>query len=214
MYGSSGDNRHSGNYHRPAMIIPDCIEDLVVEIPEFLSAQECAQVIELAHSHGFHEATINDRTGGQMRKDVRNNERVIFDDVNLAARLWSKVASEAQSLRFGSRAIGLNERFRIYRYQPGHFFDWHKDGVFARDNGETSRFTLLIFLNDEFEGGSTSFRPAYSPYVFDEFALEGARGKALLFFHPLSHRGDVVTTGEKYMLRTDVMYSPKSEETD
>jgi hypothetical protein len=30
---------------------------------------------------------------------------------------------------------------------------------------------------------------------------------ALLFHHPISHRGDPVIAGRKYVLRTDVMYA-------
>jgi predicted 2-oxoglutarate/Fe(II)-dependent dioxygenase YbiX len=192
--------------------IPTCVKDLVMEIPNFLDEDERAQVIAMANAHGFHEATVNDSVGAQLRPDVRNNERVIFDDHALAARFWEKISVHCQSLRFGARAIALNERFRVYRYKPGNFFDWHQDGVFARDNGEKSRFTLLICLNDEFEGGATSFSAVLSPYVFDDFQIEAQAGKALLFFHPISHRGDVVVSGEKYMLRTDVMYRPKEEE--
>jgi hypothetical protein len=33
-----------------------------------------------------------------------------------------------------------------------------------------------------------------------------AKGMGLLFHHPILHRGDPVTTGHKYVLRTDVMY--------
>ncbi|MEM7703363.1 MAG: 2OG-Fe(II) oxygenase [Pseudomonadota bacterium] len=190
------------------MTIPECIDDLVKEVPEFLGPDECQRAIELAHGHVFHDATINQSSGAQLRPDVRNNERVIFDDPSLASKLWTKIEEHSRSMRFGSRAIGLNERFRVYRYQPDHFFDWHQDGTFGRDNGETSRFTLLICLNDAFEGGATSFRNRHSPYAFDEFSIALNVGKALLFFHPISHRGDVVTSGEKYMLRTDVMYSP------
>ncbi|MEM7665150.1 MAG: 2OG-Fe(II) oxygenase [Pseudomonadota bacterium] len=193
------------------MTIPACLDDLVHEIPDFLDPADCRRVIELAREHGFHDATINDATGAQLRPDIRNNERVIFDDEALAAQFWQKIADHSKAMRFGSRAIGLNERFRVYRYQPGHFFDWHQDGVFTRDNGEASHFTLLICLNNEFEGGATSFSAVLSPYVFDDFRIEAEAGKAVLFFHPISHRGDVVTSGEKYMLRTDVMYAPAEE---
>jgi predicted 2-oxoglutarate/Fe(II)-dependent dioxygenase YbiX len=194
------------------MTIPECIEDLVTDVPNFLSGVECEEIVELAHRYGFHEATINDASGAQRRMDIRNNERAIFDDADLAQRLWKKIQKTCQDLRFGDRAIGLNERFRIYRYRPGQFFDWHQDGVFERENGETSRFTLLIFLNEGFEGGSTSFSAVLTPYAFDDFLIPAQAGKALLFFHPISHRGDVVTSGEKYMLRTDVMYSPPKDE--
>ncbi|WP_315705976.1 MULTISPECIES: hypothetical protein [unclassified Bradyrhizobium] len=32
------------------------------------------------------------------------------------------------------------------------------------------------------------------------------QGMALLFHHPIMHRGDPVTRGRKYVLRSDVMY--------
>ncbi|MGB7371165.1 MAG: 2OG-Fe(II) oxygenase [Erythrobacter sp.] len=226
-YGNFGNGNKLGESKRPdatkvrfldylalchlAMNIPEGINDLVKEVPEFLDTEECQRVIALAHSHGFHDATINDASGGQLRPDIRNNERVIFDDEALAEELWLKIEPHAKAMRFGSLAVGLNERFRIYRYKPGHFFDWHQDGVFERENRVSSRFTLLIFLNTGFEGGGTSFSAVLSPYIFDDFTLSPQQGKALVFFHPISHRGDVVSAGEKYMLRTDIMYSPAPE---
>lgn len=191
------------------MSVPPCIEDLVLEIPDFLDKASCQRVIKRADQAGFAEATVNAATGAELQPDIRNNQRVILDDLDLAAKLWSTIAPHCRSMRFGDTAVGLNERFRIYRYHPGHFFDWHQDGIFERDSGESSRFTLLIWLNDAFEGGATSFRAKHSPYDFDDFRIEAEAGKAVVFFHPISHRGDLVTSGAKYMLRSDVMYAPR-----
>jgi len=76
-----------------------------------------------------------------------------------------------------------------------------------------SRFTFLAYLNDDFEGGCTTF-----------FAADGAqrglqarsvapqRGAVLCFPHgvdnPLSpvHEGSAVTRGRKYVIRSDVLY--------
>ena len=33
-------------------------------------------------------------------------------------------------------------------------------------------------------------------------------GMALVFRHPLLHKGDRVTAGSKYVVRTDIMYRP------
>jgi hypothetical protein len=38
------------------------------------------------------------------------------------------------------------------------------------------------------------------------FRITPAKGMALLFHHPILHRGDSVVRGRKYVLRTDVMY--------
>ena len=56
----------------------------------------------------------------------------------------------------------------------------------------------MIYLNDDFEGGATRFMQA---------AVKPVKGTALVFAHPLSHQGDPVTAGRKYVVRTDVMYA-------
>lgn len=64
--------------------------------------------------------------------------------------------------------------------------------------GRVSRLTLLVYLNDGFEGGATDFR---------DFAVTPRTGDALLFVHDTWHEGQAVTRGHKYVLRSDVMYA-------
>ena len=61
--------------------------------------------------------------GFVMMPELRNNTRVILDDVPCAAALWERLAP-AIPARIGgaSVAVGLNERLRFYRYGPGEFF--------------------------------------------------------------------------------------------
>ena len=97
------------------------------------------------------------------------------------------------------RAVGLNERFRCYRYEPGQRFAPHRDGYFERNDRERSLLTFMIYLNDDFSGGETAFLSygcSAKPRV----------GTALLFQHLLDHEGCVVRSGVKYVLRSDVMY--------
>jgi hypothetical protein len=56
----------------------------------------------------------------------------------------------------------------------------------------------MVYLNDDFEGGTTDFR--------DGDVIAPKRGMALLFEHRLIHQGAPVTRGKKYVMRTDVMY--------
>jgi hypothetical protein len=108
----------------------------------------------------------------------------------------------------GHDATALNERFRFYRYDPGHTFRPHIDGHFAR-NDERSQLTFMVYLNGECGGGETVI------YIQDDGLTlpDGAQirvkpetGKALVFFHYLLHEGAPVKSGRKYVLRTDVMY--------
>ncbi len=174
--------------------------DYVYVVHEFLSESECQQFISLAESLGFADAPITTFNGPVIRKDVRNNTRIIKDDPALANELWQRAASWTVTPWRGRRAIGLNERFRFYRYEPGQTFAPHYDGAFERENGERSEFTFLIYLNDDFTGGHTGF---FAPEAFN---VQPRTGSLLLFHHPQLHEGAIIETGTKYVLRSDVMY--------
>jgi len=188
------------------MTIPSVLEHLVFEISEFADTGFCNRVIGRANALGFEPATITSENGTLVTPEIRNNDRVIFDDVDFAEDLWLRVSSHFQKPFKGLTATGVNERFRVYRYVAGQFFDWHQDGEFQRPDGSVSKFTMMIYLNDAMDGGGTSFADVFSPHVFADFTIEPAMGKALIFHHPLAHRGDPINSGEKYVLRTDVMF--------
>ena len=168
-----------------------------------LSAADCEALIRQAEQIGFAEAPV---TVGPnrfaMMPDLRNNTRVIVDDVAMAGRLWERVREHVPTTLERRTAVGLNERFRFYRYDPGQQFDWHRDGAFHRSADEGSLLTLIFYLNEGCRGGATEFL-----HVTDEaITIEPRRGAALLFSHPVMHRGAPVIAGRKYVLRTDVMY--------
>ena len=125
---------------------------------------------------------------------------------------------------------GLNARLRLYRYHPGALYRPHVDGAWPAsalrrgEGGEAeyvydafedqrSRLTFLVYLNDDFEGGFTTF---YTPGP-EEGHLEARRiaprtGTALVFPHggdcgSLVHEGSTVSRGAKYVIRTDVLYA-------
>lgn len=180
----------------------------VLTVQGFMSPDECRAHIDDGEGRGFEEATISTGLGMVMRKDLRNNDRVIVDDPTLATALWGRVRSFLPSAFKAWVPVGVNERFRFYRYDVGQQFDWHQDGFFERDNGERSHFTFMVYLNDGFEGGETSF--SRSPHVAttrDPIKVEPKTGMAPLFHHPIPHKGEPVRSGRKYVLRTDVMFA-------
>ena len=92
--------------------------------------------------------------------------------------------ASSTSSKSGWKAVGLNERFRFYRYDPGQRFARHTDGSFRRDNGEQSHFTFLVYLNDGFDGGATAFHENRASLL-----VTPERGKALVFYHRQLHEG-------------------------
>lgn len=170
----------------------------VSTVEEFLDAETCSTLVARAKSIGFSSAPITTHEGPAVRPDIRSNDRVMIDDPGLAAHLWAAIRPMIPSTHSGREAAGLNERFRFYRYQPGQRFSWHADGVFKRASGEQSFLTFMVYLNQGFEGGDTKF----------EFMRVKAHiGMALWFPHGLIHEGAEVTAGEKFVLRSDVMYA-------
>jgi predicted 2-oxoglutarate/Fe(II)-dependent dioxygenase YbiX len=189
---------------RPSPATPELLDEryCIMTVPDVLSAAECASLIAFAEQKGFDAAPVTTARGFVMMPELRNNTRVIVDDVARANDLWARLEHALPRTRgaFGgaARAVGLNERFRFYRYDVGQCFRWHRDGAFERSPRERSQLTLMVYLNDDFEGGATEF---------DEgIVVRPRRGSALIFAHPVRHQGAPVTRGRKYVLRTDVMY--------
>jgi hypothetical protein len=76
---------------------------------------------------GFEDAPLTTSQGPVMRKDVRNNDRVMIDDPDRSDALYRRLAPHFRRV-WGP--VGLNERLRLYRYDPGQLFDWHHDRLF------------------------------------------------------------------------------------
>ncbi len=108
----------------------------------------------------------------------------------------------------GGVPFAFDSSFRFYRYDPGQRFKRHKDGVVKRSETERSRLTCLFYLNDDFVGGETVF---YSHTSADGIRPEVATiipqtGMALFFLHEWWHEGRCLSTGRKYVLRSDVFF--------
>ncbi len=172
----------------------------IIKVPGLLKPEECERLIAKIEELGPEVATVNTGRGTTVRTDIRNNDRVIFDDEDLAQSLLHRVRPRAPHEIHGMVLAGVNERFRCYRYQPGMRFAPHRDGSFHRSDIEQSCYSLIIYLNEGFEGGNTTF--ATSP----EISIRPQVGLGLLFQHSLIHEGSVVVSGTKYAARSDLMY--------
>ncbi|RKH69144.1 2OG-Fe(II) oxygenase [Corallococcus llansteffanensis] len=173
---------------------------LVITVDNLLSAEECRALIKRIEEAGPTAAPITTAAGFVMRPDIRNNTRVMFDDVGLAMLLFERIAPHVPlRLEREWEACGANERLRCYRYEAGQYFAPHFDGAFVRHRDERSLLTFMVYLNDCPHGGATNFLNLGR-------SVTPSAGTALLFNHHLFHEGAVVTAGLKYALRTDLMY--------
>ena len=186
----------------------------IFTIPELLTPDECQALIEKGESLGFTRATVTTHAGPIDLPGVRNNDRAIWDDPHYASEIWERVSTLIPEGPEGQPPVGLNERWRFYRYEPGQQFKRHRDGTLAlpprvvegiRLPLGRSMTTLMIYLSDGCEGGETAF---YTERGTEFLRVRPETGMALCFAHQILHEGCTVVSGKKYVLRTDIMYKP------
>jgi hypothetical protein len=190
-----------------------------VLIPGFLSTAECNALVEGAEGRGFSCAELD------YPPSYRNNGRQVLTDEQLAARLLSRLLEGLpdgiERLLPGDlipnwRLEGINERFRLCRYQPRQRFHIHQDGVHHRGADCRSMLTFMVYLTDgdAFDGGHTLFYAA-GPQGGEGESNLVARirprvGSLILFDHGIWHAGEEVTRGVKYVLRSDLLFRRNS----
>ncbi len=177
-----------------------------------VSVERCAELIRSFEQREFLA------TGLHYPRGYRDNDRLVFDDPTLAAWLWDQTRDQlpAQLEHEGLtwRLAGLNVRFRACRYRDGQAFTVHRDGPYVPSETRRSLLTLQLYLNDAttFSGGRTRF---YADHTARETwaSLAPEAGSAICFDHRAWHDGEAVTTGTKYVLRTDVLYEKAERST-
>lgn len=174
--------------------------EYILTVEEFWSNEKCNEFINNSEVIGYEPALVQTESGQKRVEGLRNNQRILFTDKVLATQIWEKLKEYAPYQLGNSFSVGLNEMFRFYKYEAGQEFKKHRDQSYIRNELEASYFTFMIYLNDGFEGGETTF---------NELIISPRKGMALIFFHDLEHEGSKIISGQKYVLRTDIMYKLK-----
>lgn len=176
-------------------------------VDQVFTEQQCQDFIKFSHQFDYEVApiTVNSKDGvSELRTEIRNNQRVIYDDVKFAERIYQQVQAYLPEKLFEWQVSGLNERFRFYLYEDGQTFKPHYDGNYEVNDWYSSQLTSLIYLSEDFKGGETKFfnQTRHMP----TFIIQPKIGQILIFEHRQMHSGAPVLSGQKYVLRTDVMY--------
>ena len=192
--------------------------------------EECKRFIEITESLGYlKDAAVS------LPREIRHNDNLTWvTDEATDQLIWERVKhlTNNNSEMFDNQvAVGINARFRFYRYSEGDFFKNHIDGAWPGSrvvNEELihnaypdrySQMTFLILLNEDFEGGATRFlvnsedpiRPARGNVSVKEVDIRTPGGGVLCFphgHHPLHclHSSLPIFKGIKYIIRTDLLF--------
>ncbi len=170
-----------------------------------LTVEECKQLIDGSEQSGYTEALINiGPNEAILVPDYRKGSRFMTDDKLFVSKLWSRICDQIPDTYKSCKACGLNERLRFLRYDSGDFFKPHCDGCYSRPDGsELSLITIQIYLNEGFRGGETTF---LSESTDDRLGVVPKTGMILVFDQSLYHSGSKLIDGQKYTIRTDVMF--------
>lgn len=206
-------------------VVPNIVKRKVENVPgafvleNFLTDDECRRLIEATSAMGYKLAKVSTSAGMKTMTDIRNNSRVIWHTrKSHSGVLFDRLQpflDDSDEDRIGV-PYALNERLRFFHYVAGQQFKPHFDGGFGRSRSDQSWMTFIVYLQSPTEGGYTKF---YGDQRYGRRRTSGettasvapTAGTALLFYHdrhPLSplHEGAVVEAGDKYAMRSDVMY--------
>jgi len=200
-------------------------------LSDLLSAAECSELRLASEAIGYRpDVPLSSEL------DERAHNVVLMATEQQNNTLFERARALLPQQFGGDTLVGLNRRWRLYRYQAGNLYRKHLDGAWpasgikvgakgkqeyvydAHGEGTRSRLTFIVYLNDDFEGGATTF---FVPSAGSEGTLESRPvkpriGSASVWNHgdtgvPLLHEGSSVVSGTKYLLRTDVVYAaPKT----
>lgn len=170
------------------------MSEAIMEFPNFLTVAECVACARM----------VEERQAANFTDSGRFTNKK-WTDAALASEFFERLDGRvAGALRANTLIMGA-------LFHPGDAFGIHTDtGLFYdRATGEKSRWTVLIYLNDDFEGGDTVF------YDGDTWAetrrVRPEAGKALVFDIDLWHSGSPVTAGVKRWIGCELIGKNKGD---
>ncbi len=162
-----------------------------VIIENFLSEKERIHIKQRAESK-LEVSTVD--------KDRRVNEQIRKSETAWLSTKDPIVRSVVERcISHTDRPIENCEQLQVLRYKPGGHYKPHQDVFYEHKNKRVH--TFILALNDEYEGGETSF-----PNIKEKYKL---RAGDALFFNTLDnygldtsdalHSGEPVKSGEKWV---------------
>lgn len=168
----------------------------VQRFPNLFSERECDYLSEAAVPWLEPAKTVEEYTGRQLRNPIRTSDTAVFPWVgeNPAVHALNRRIAAASSTD-----VRQGEPLQVLRYRPGQQYKPHTDAIPGLANQRIK--TMLVYLNDDFEGGETEFLKA-------GLTIRPRRGEGLLFDNvdargepdpSVQHAGLPVTSGVKFL---------------
>ena len=218
-------------------------DDSIITVDNILKKEECEKIIKFCENKGWNKSSLSGGGHGRTgNEDPRTNSFCVYHDDDLAYKIWNKVYPSlkkdlehlGENIYFHSVTKGkewkptfVYDKIRVYKYNPKESFPEHIDYKVKRnmiiDNKEfvqQSFLSLLIYLNDDFEGGETGYWPDHNGIHCrflrnvekqctkkdHQVLIKPKIGMAVIQDQNILHEGLPTTKGIKYLLRTDIIH--------
>lgn len=175
----------------------------VFSIANFWDKELCQAIIAQAESANLYPLveTVAVQKTLEDNLDSRDTFKVSLESQELADIIYQYLRpSIPDSIVNAFMPSGIHAKLRVYKYLPGQEFKKHTDGAVVLSLTEKSIYSLLIYLNHDYIGGTT---------LFEHCEIVPREGLAVFFPHELEHSGSVVQEGIKYVLRGNVIFTQK-----
>jgi hypothetical protein len=189
---TEGGDRGPGVSSLPAEEELRCAGEGIWLTGHLLSSDECSALVAAAEAAGFRLA--------HLKAAGRNNSEVFFRLPELSEAILVRLRERMRGAGVDFEVVAVSPDFECYRYEEGDFVSAHRDAPVEVLPDRESDLSLVLYLNEGFQGGETSFPNQM-------LNLRPVRGEGVLFRHSLLHEGTPVRHGQKYIARTSVAVS-------
>ncbi len=235
----------------PTHRVTSHVKDRILTVSDILSTKECNQLIQAAEDKGFKDSPPSGGGHGSTpRQGARTSQFCVYPNPELADKLWTRLApfapADLRSIKlvpymssvtkgdeYGS-PVGILDWFVFYKYDPGQYILKHDDYRRTRYRYDSKTdtyyyqitfFTVLLYLNEDFEGGETCFWTKYATvgttghcrFIRDieftpaDLRISPVTGTALIQDHMVQHEGEAPEargskSGVKYILKTAFLH--------
>jgi hypothetical protein len=200
--------------------------NVIWQIDDFLLEDECNQIISSSELNHFTKLEYRDverllcfDKNENLIKTIekRLNGDSLLDRLN--KKLWKEPYGFNLDVTWQKNGNRINNCLRINKYTNTQSFKWHRDAQYTESPLIKSNYTIIIYLNDNFENGETIFRVPNNEIEhngltvdqelekmidYNDIIIKPKKGTAIIFDQRLLHMANSVIN-TKYVLRTDLI---------
>uniref|UniRef100_A0A6C0AEQ1 Fe2OG dioxygenase domain-containing protein n=1 Tax=viral metagenome TaxID=1070528 RepID=A0A6C0AEQ1_9ZZZZ len=201
------------------------LDDKIFHVRDFLSEEECDLVLENIKnvelekvSFGSHDRSIiidNNLKFTSTLEERINNSKI---NIDMKAKPYG---FNQTKIKWDHNKFKVNQCYRMNIYTNDKF-DWHRDSQYTETDLNKSNYSLILYLNDDYDGGELVIYPEYSDVydgrtmseeisILDDklnedncIIIKPKKGDLILIDQRLLHK-TLLCYGKKIILRSEIV---------